>query len=172
MAAMDFEEQQAFMRETLLDRSLTPTERLAPRDVDGGMRRGSLDRGFFGATTMEEALAFAEIAVAVEDPETKARSLSDLQWTMIFAGDVEGRSGADDSKLVDALIESSRHADAEVRRAALQSLTTLVALNGNAEARAELESVLENQPALAAELGIAPLLENIPRPSSPDAPSR
>jgi hypothetical protein len=79
--------------------------------------------------------------------------------TVIFvAEDVAGLSSADQSKLFDALIESSRHSDPEVRRAALSSLTALATMTANAEARALLESVVENEPGLAAQLGIADTL--------------
>ena len=173
MAAMAFEEKTVFMTETLLDRSLTPAERLAPTFLDSTMRMGSLDRGFFGAVTPEEALAYAEIAVVAEDTEMKVSSLSKLQMTIMFVDwDVAGRSSADDSRLVDALIESSRHADHGVRRAALSSLNALTSLSGNAEARAVLESALENEPGLAAELNIAETLEALAQRPMPSVPSR
>jgi hypothetical protein len=160
MATMNFDGQQAFKRETLLDRSLTPAERLAPMMVDSNFRMMGSTR-FSGTSVTEETLAFAEIAVAIEDPALKIRSLSELQRTMSMP--IRGQLSADESRIVDALIQTSRHTDDGVRRLALQVLTSLTQMSGNAEGRAVLASVLENEPGLAAELNISQALEDVAR---------
>jgi len=164
MAAMDFEEKQAFRRTTLLDESLTPAERLAPMFVDNSrIGIASLRAGSDGSATMEEALAYAEIVTATEDPELKLRGLSGLQGAMVGAmRSLAGMSSVEDSTLVASLIEVSQHADERVRRQALQSLTSVASLSGNAEARAALESVVANDPALATELNIERVLRSTP----------
>ena len=159
MAAMDFEAQQAFKRATLLDRSLTPAERLAPTIVDSNFRPMGLDRSS-NAAAAEDAQAYAEIMTAVEDPELKLRAVSQLQQTMMGAMmPIVRGSNAEQAQIVDALIETSRHADERVRRQALSTLGNVMQVTGNAEARAVLESVLENEPGLAEELRIADMLE-------------
>ena len=66
--------------------------------------------------------------------------------------------GRPEAKIVDALIETSRHADDRVRQQALRILGNVTQMTGNAEARAVLESVLENEPELATELRLAEIL--------------
>ena len=176
MSAMDFDEQQAFKRQTLLDRSLTPAERLAPTIVGDNMRLLGLDSRS-GTDTTEEALAYAEIVVAVEDPELKIRGLSELENSMMFGvmARMPGRSDANDAndaKIVEALIETSRHANSRVRRQALTVLRSVTQMSGNAQGRAALEAVLENEPELADELNIPEALEAAARQPLQLAPAR
>jgi hypothetical protein len=163
---MDFEEQQAFKREALLDRSLTPAERLAPTIVDNNLRWASSDRSS-GPVSVEELLAYAEIMTAVEDPQLKIQGLGQLREAMLGGSAFAARRpSADDATIVDAVIETSRHADERVRRQALMFLTTLAQLSGNADARAALESAVVSQPDLASELSIPALLTRLPAPNN------
>jgi hypothetical protein len=155
MATMSFDEKRAFRQETLFDRSLTPAERLAPTLIDNN-RRFSFYGMTPGAATSEEAVAFADILAAAEDPALKLRALSELQRTAFYAAAIQpGKSSADEAKVAAALIDTARHADETVRR---QALFALMQMRWNADARAELQSVVENDSALAAELDIADTL--------------
>jgi hypothetical protein len=156
MATMNYDEQQAFKRETLLDRSLAPAERLAPSVIGISPMAGRLGRSY-GTAETEEALAYAEIMAAVEDPELKRRALGELQRTIFESGQRIGAGlGASDSKIAGALIETSRQADERLRR---QALIAMGPMARNPDVRAVLESVLENEPELAGELDIADRLE-------------
>jgi hypothetical protein len=155
MATMSFDEQQAFKRETLLDRSLTAAERLAPTTM---LARGSMVMlpDSFGADEAAAAAAYAEIADATDDPLLKLNSLSELQRTIMIPGPGGIRGEGVDDEIIRVLIESSKFEDARVRRLALNLLTRQ---SGHPDARATLEAVLAEQPELAAELRIAEALE-------------
>jgi len=154
MATMTPGERQGFQRATLLDSNLTPAERLAPLIVDDRTILWAFEASS-GNDQFEEAVAYAEVVAGIEDPALKLTILRALNTTMFSVGTTSGLAGADGSRIVDALIESSRHADNRVREQALESLLVAATQMGaKPEARAVLESVLENEPALAAELGI------------------
>ena len=113
---------------------------------------------------MEEALAYAEIAAAVEDPISSVQALSALQRTMFrVTGPAMGESEADDARIVDVLIKTSRNADERVRLQALSSLSLFTLVSEDPTARATLESVITNEPELAAQLNIAGWLESADR---------
>jgi len=153
MATMDYDEQQAFKRETLLDRSLTPAERLAPTTISSGPRMMPMVRTF-GAEQQEEARAYAEIVAGTDDPELKRRGLLELQQAVgLFPA---FRGGWDpDPEIVDVLIDSAGVADESARRAALNVLRGLA---DNPNVRAVLETVLEDEPELATRARIAEAL--------------
>jgi hypothetical protein len=150
MSAMDLDEQRAFMRRQLLDKSLPPLERLAPTTMIGMERMPLLNRAY-GSAEAEEALAIAEIVTASDDPVLKLMALGALQTTVIGSG-MPGRNQGVDSQVARALIDAAQFQDRRVRRQALNILVQQ--RTDNPEVRALLESVLENEPALAADLRI------------------
>jgi hypothetical protein len=174
MATMDYDEQQAFRHETLLDRNLTPAERLAPTIVDSNSSRSLILASRVPDTSaQEEMLALAEIVAAVDGADLKLRVLSELQIRMFAIATPLGfRSGADDATIVAALVDTSRHADERVRRQALGVLGRMTQRSGSAEGRAVLESVIENEPELAAELNLAGMLQNVLQRPPPNTPPR
>jgi hypothetical protein len=154
VAALSYDERQAFKRETLLDKTLTPAERMAPALLDqmsGAMWSMLLSRRSSNVT--EEARAYAEIAGATDDVALKARALSFLQNELMFL--LPDRSGLD-GEIVEVLLESMEVDDSNVRLSALSMLTPQAA---NPQVRAVLENVLEEDPELAEQAGVAEALE-------------
>jgi hypothetical protein len=101
----------------------------------------------------EEARAYAEIAGATDDVALKARALSFLQNELMFL--LPDRSGLD-GEIVEVLLESMEVDDSNVRLSALSMLTPQAA---NPQVRAVLENVLEEDPELAEQAGVAEALE-------------
>lgn len=167
MAMLDLDEQQDFMLETLLDRSLTPAERLAPMSVNpyAIVFRSTED---FGDELAEAVLAYADIIGGTDDPELKLSALSALQRTTLSPGLISGQRLEPDPALVSVLIETATDADERVQRAALLAARPFAA---HPEIRAVLESVLAAKPRLATELNIAASLGlPLPQGSTSGAP--
>ena len=149
LSMMDYEEQQAFARTSLLDRSLSPAERLAPTLLNQESPIPRLAEPDVEALR-EMAGAYAEIVAGTDDPDLKLNSLSELN-------DVATRApGRLQPEIVEVLIESVDVADEDIQRIAVGLLRRAVA---NPEVRAVLEQVLENDPELAEELQIPKVLE-------------
>ena len=139
MSMMSFDEQQVFKRETLLDRSLTPAERLAPETIDSGLISPANVRS---AASEEEEVArsYAEIVAGTDDPVLKVRGLEALRMH-----NMSGRSTRLGPEIIDVLIASAGDEDGRVRLFAVNILTTQVE---NPEARAVLETLLREGPEL------------------------
>ena len=159
MSMLDYEERQAFTRESLLDRNLSPADRFAATQLGGGLLEPTLPRSF-GDAAAEEALAYAEIVAGTEDPELKVRALSALQMTSLSAG-LRATDSRVDPAITGVLIESARNTDDRVRRQALTALTgqytstrAPLAEADQLRVRVALETALREQPELAAELRI------------------
>jgi hypothetical protein len=151
MAMMDRDERQALHRETLLDRSLTPAERLAPKMLTAGEQGMSLSGSPEPAKAAEEALAYAEILSGTEDSDVRLTALSALrEATLGMLWTVRPRFDPG-PEVIRALIETAEVADERVRRAALGTMRLHA---GNPEIRAALESVVEGEPELSRELRI------------------
>jgi hypothetical protein len=164
IARMDYGQQVAFTRETLLDRSLTPAERVAPlRMVEMQVAMGA--SRYTGAGNAEVELAYAEIIHGTDDPELMLSALSGIQaMTMgrgLFAG--PARDADPDPALVSALVHVAEVEDERVQRAALGAMRSYAE---QPEIRAVLETVLVDDPQLANELDIAATLSRPPRQDS------
>jgi hypothetical protein len=122
MSTMDNAARRAFASETLLDRSLTSAERLAPTRITGPVATPDLDDGL-----REEALALAEIVEGTDDSELKLRGLKQLRmatlFTLIRNRELNNGSPAIDPAITKVLIESADVEDGRVRRAALEVLS-------------------------------------------------
>ena len=163
MSMLAYEERQTFTRETLLDRNLPPVERFAPTLMAGSAEPSSY--AAYGTAAAEEALAYAEIAGGTDDPELMVRALSALQAATMGANLGGVRPDARiDPTIARVQIESASHEDERVRRSALTALSfqyrTARTLPGwltepeKLEIRAVFETVVREQPALAADLRI------------------
>jgi HEAT repeat protein len=154
MAAMDYEQQQTFRLETLLDPTLTPAERLAPLDMyPNPLVFGSLLRN--GERMAEVRLAYAEIISGTSDPDLKLSALMALQQSAQLLGPINRQRLEPDPAVVRALVESAEAADESVQRAALRAMLLIA---NQPEIRAVLESVLESEPELAQRMDIATAL--------------
>jgi HEAT repeat protein len=156
VATMTYDEQQAFVRETLLDASLTPAERLAPRTMI--MRGSTMPAALFTPMSndqQEEARAFADIVAGTDDMDLRLRGLSELSRMTMFSFSFPDpdRLGPNslDPAIIDVLIDNARVSDQRVRRMALQGLTRNV---GNEAVRALLETIIEDEPEFANEARI------------------
>ena len=155
MAMMTADERQTLKRETLLDQSLTPAQRLAPSMFFGGASQTSPSTGFDRGQA-EAVLAYAEILREASDPDTWSGAIAGLYLTISRASPFSGSASDVDPMVTRALLVSAEIEDGHVRRVALQALTALV---DNPDVRAALEAVLAEQPQLAAELQIAEVLD-------------
>jgi hypothetical protein len=82
MAMMDANERQAFKTEVLLDRNLTPAERLAPSMIAAGRTPTNIRRSIEVLGSPEAALAYAEIISVTDDPELKLYVQSALRASL------------------------------------------------------------------------------------------
>jgi hypothetical protein len=162
MAMMSYDEQLAFKREILLDRSLTPAERFAPTSNFTTLRMPVPLTYHDGQA--EEALAYSEILGATDDPQLENSVLSELSNTII-ALRTDERSNQIDVRIIPVLAETVASDDPRVRRQAIRALISLAEFP---EARAALESVIENYPELAADMRIEQVLA--PQPVRRTAP--
>ena len=164
MAAMDADEQRAFARRRLLDRSLTPLERLAPT-THSRMGTTAIITRPYGTAEAEEALALAEMMAGTNDPQIELAALGVLRMTLSTARPLNGVPPDIDPQVTRVLIDSARLGDENVRVEALNLLAQYS--SGVPEARAMLESVLEREPQLATRLGLAAVLGRQPDGNSP-----
>jgi hypothetical protein len=160
MALMDYDQQQAFERGTLLDRTLSPEERLAPMSLSGSLILAPFSRASSAAESAEETLAYAEIVDGTDDTSLQFRALTAMRGTMLIRGNSDSGGAQLDPEIVRVLIESGSSPDSQVRRAALGAMQERADVP---EIRTVLESVVENEPALAEELGIPGALARRPR---------
>lgn len=160
MAMMDYDQQQDFRHETLLDRKLTPVERFAPTMLLGSSPVVPFPITYTVGEAEHEALAYAEIVSGTDDTDLKLRALVALQGTLLIRGSVDGGESGTDPEIVRVLVESERSTNADVRRAALQAMSRR---SDVPEIRTVLESVVECEPELAEQLGIARTLERLGR---------
>jgi hypothetical protein len=143
LSMMEYDEQQAFARATLLDRSLTPAERLAPTTLN---RESQIPRlSGSRADAQDRARAYAEILAGTDDPDLKLRSLTELNSVARSA------ALALEPEIITVLVASIDIGNEDIQRISLGLLRREVA---NPEVRAVLEGVLENEPELAEELQI------------------
>jgi hypothetical protein len=157
MAMLDLDQQAALTREMLLDRSLSPAERIAPSRV--GTRS-------FGSPEQEEALAYAEIVAGSDDPTVKRHGLLHLQM-VAMTGSFPGsrfESGQDGlaPEIVAVAIDSMAVDDDQVRRLAMIILMQQAA---NPDVRAALETLVNEDPAFALQHNVAAALERAQRQS-------
>jgi hypothetical protein len=148
LSMMNYEEQQVLAQATLLDRRLTPAERLAPTMLNHESIMPRLSGS--PAEAQEMARAYAEVVAGTDDVGLKLRSLSELNMVARFA--VVRLEPA----IVEVLIDSVDVANESVHRIALDLLRREVA---NPDVRAVLEAVVEDEPELAGELRIPEVLE-------------
>jgi len=148
MSMMDRSQHGAFARESLLDRGLTPAERLVPTLLN---QASSMPRVWgTPGEAREQARAYAEIMAATDDVELKLKSLTELN---VAATAAPGRL---DPEIVNVLLASVDVEDEQIHRVSLELLRRAVA---NQEVRAVLEDVVESEPELADELQIPRVLE-------------
>jgi hypothetical protein len=150
MALMDRARQESFARDSLLDRDLTPAERLGPTVMLG--REPGRTPNFprtLGDAEMANAHAFAEVVSLTDDPALKVAGLAQLMRT--FNGSAMRSGQRPDPEITRVMIQSTKDENYEVRR---QALTALLSLSDDPEVRAALEAAVENEPELAARLRI------------------
>ena len=151
MSMMERAQQEAFASESLHDRGLMPAVRLWPTALlrfSSETRRPSDTRPISDAE-MADALAIAEIVSLTDDPTLKVLGLQELQLKFSSARLRSGpRPGPEITRV---MIDSSKFEDFEVRRAALGAM---LGLSDDPEIRAALQTVVENEPELAARLRI------------------
>jgi hypothetical protein len=162
IATMDYGQQVALTRETLLDRNLTPAERVAPlRLVEMQVAMGAARDADAG--NADVVLAYAEIVGGTDDADLLLTALSGLDAMMMGRGFFARPLRDPDPALVRLLVDTAAVDDERVRRAALGAMRAHAEVP---EVRAVLESVLVDDPQLASELNIAALLSRPPTQDS------
>jgi len=150
MAMMDPGEERDFKLATLFDRSLTPSERVAPMNMGPNpIITGSPDD--VGGELAALTLAYAEIISGTVDPEVKLSALSALQGMVLAPTLIGSQRQEPDPALVRVLIETAASADERLQRAALYAMRPYA---DHPEIRTVLASVLEANRQLAYQLNI------------------
>jgi hypothetical protein len=154
---LDREQQRTFARERLLDRDLTPAERLGPTALLSREPRSDPSASLTaGNIQMPDALALAEIVSLTDDPALKVRGLAELQRT--FSATAVRSGGRPTPEITRVMIDSTKNEEISVRR---QALSALLPLSDDPEVRAVLESVVANEPELAARVRIPEALARV-----------
>jgi HEAT repeat protein len=157
ISMMDREQQRTFARERLLDRDLTPAERLGPTALLSREPRSDPSASLTaGNIQMPDALALAEIVSLTDDPALKVRGLAELQRT--FSATAVRSGGRPTPEITRVMIDSTKNEEISVRR---QALSALLPLSDDPEVRAVLESVVANEPELAARVRIPEALARV-----------
>lgn len=150
LSTMDYEAQSAFVRETLLDRSLAPAERLAPTIMSYETALPRLSRS--PVETVELTRAFAEIVAGTEDAVLKTHALSEIQ---IRSRDL-GSQARFEPEVVRILLDHAGNENHNIRNIVLDLLRRET---DSLEVRAVFEAVVEKEPALAAQLRLPQVLD-------------
>ena len=154
IALLDFDEQRAFSRERLLDRNLTPAERLAPAKMIESMQSPNVVAPT-GNYDSDEARAIAEIAAASTDTEQKVDALSRLPGAFFLSASRDRELDPDVRRV---LIDSATHEDSRVRTIALSALRSEI---DEPDVRALFERAVAEDPTVAERLRMVELMEQV-----------
>ena len=147
MALMDADEMAAFREQTLLDRTLTPEERMAPTLVMGNstlvISNPILRFDFDLSDSLERAQALFEIVTISDNPQTNAEAQVQLR---MLVSQAEG-----DSELINVMIDNYDAANGETRGTILRTLNDVAS---DPVVRAFLERVIIEDPDSAQRLRV------------------